>query len=101
MLFFFLNETDVAAAFQTGDSDGRNIFGPGIEAQIFFEVMFGDEGASHLGEIDFAVEHERDGPAFDELAEGVGFASAESAPAMDEHQDDASGDGWRKRGRCR
>lgn len=63
-LWFFPDETDVAAALQPGGCDHRNVFGFGVEPQVFFEVMFGNEAASHFGVIDLSVANKRDRLAF-------------------------------------
>jgi hypothetical protein len=82
-LLFFLDEGNIAAPLEAGEGDRRDIFGLGIEAQVFFEVVVGNERASHLGSIDLAVADERDRLALDQLAERVRFAGSESARAMD------------------
>ena len=43
----FLDEADVAAAFDAADSDFRKALCPGLQPQIFFEIVFGNVISPH------------------------------------------------------
>ena len=83
--FLFLDEADIAAAFKPGGFDFFDIFGGRAQAQVFFEVVLGNEMLLHCLPIDLSISDQFCRLTFDQLAETVRAISNERKETMDHH----------------
>jgi hypothetical protein len=71
ILFFFLDERDVAAALDVTATNVLEIFGFRSKTQIFFEVVSRDVIALHASQNEIAILNNQIRAAFDQHAEPV------------------------------
>src|SRR6267378_5871302 len=90
VLGLLLDETDIAAAFDPGHSNSREIFRLGFQPQVFFEIVFGDVVASHHT-LDRLSTFDNDlGTSLDQRAEAMRVARDPAEKAMQENKNKAA-----------
>src|SRR5205823_4241197 len=93
-----LDETDVAAAFETGGFDFRYVISLGIETQILLQIVIGNKIAPHRLTLQLAIFDNDRGRAFDNFAKRMEATGDPAEKTMQKNENEAATDRSEKAG---